>query len=1046
MKNTIENIMYKAAVALIAILLSFPSAAQSRLVNVKGTVYDENGLTLPGVGVIIDGSKQGTTTDSEGRFSLSAPAKATLIFNYIGYKNLFVAVPSDGAPVNVTLEPDTNFLDEVVVVGYGTMKRSDLTGAVSSVSSKAIANFKTASVADALSGQIAGVNITSADGTPGGGYDIKIRGLGTVNGDASPLFIVDGFEVANIDYLANQDIASIEVLKDASAAAIYGSRAANGVVLVTTKSGHEGRTEVSYNGSATYRTLSRHLDVLSPYDFVKLQVEVNPSRYGERYFRTGNDSAGDPYLYQSLDDYAGVKGIDWQDEAFRPTWSQNHDFSVLGGSKGTQYALSFSHFDEDGMFEGSGFAKNNARLKISQQFRPNLKFDASINYTFTNQTGVGTGGNTLSNIIGYRPTGGLFTSDYQLRFNSYDPILEQTGLANTNYFNPILNASKVDRSVKREQWIGTAALTWTIIKGLTFKTSGAYNASYQRLDVFYREGSQQADRGDGPYGQTTMYRNLRWQVSNVLTWYPKLPKGHFSSIVLGQEATASSSENMSGTATEFPLDELGSNNLGLGATPTALSTSLSTRGRMSFFTRLTYNYKSRYLLTATLRADASTVFADSHKWGLFPSVALAWNLSKEEWMKDLDWISNAKIRAGFGTVGNDNITSYLSLNLLNDGKYGYGSKQVTVLYPSQLPNKDLKWEGQTTTNLGLDLGFFDGRINVTADLFNKDSKDLLLAQSLALNTGFQSQWQNIGKIRNRGLELTVNSINISRRRFSWTTDFNVSFIKNTLVSLLDGDDHLYSRSGFNSNFASYDYIALVGSAVGNMYGYAFDGIYQYSDFNLTPDGGMVLKKGVPDISAHAGTDVRPGFVKYKDIDGDGIITDEDRTVIGNGQPDWYGGITNNFFIHGFDLSFMLQFTVGNDVYNAQRMWSTQTKLEMMNSLGEVRDRWTAHNASNKVPSTDGYISYDVYSRFIEDGSFLRVKNVTLGYTVPEKLTRKWGVAKLRIYATAQNLWCLTGYSGYDPEVNMLSSNLMPSFDYGAYPRSKAFTGGIEIRF
>lgn len=1041
----IRKFAKKALLSAISALLAVSALAQQKAVTVTGTVHDENGEALPGVGIVIDGTKTGTVTDINGKFSMSAYKGATLSVTYIGYKEERVSVTGAGDIV-IALQPDTNFLDEVVVVGYGTMKRSDLTGAVSSVSSKALANFKTASVADALGGQIAGVNITSSDGTPGGGFDIKIRGLGTVNGDSSPLYIVDGVEVSNIDYLANQDIASIEVLKDASAAAIYGSKAANGVVLVTTKSGHEGRTEVSYNGSVTYRELSRHLDVLNPYDYVKLQVEVNPSRYGERYYRTGHDSSGTDYKYQQLEDYVGVEGIDWQNEAFRPTWSQSHDFSIIGGSKETQYAVSMSHFDEQGIFESNTYVKNNVRLKLTQQIRKWLKLDAQINYTFTDKAGVGTGGSTLSNIIGYRPTGGLFTSDYQLRFNSYDPILEQTGLANTNYFNPILNASYVDADVKREQWFAVAGLTATIRKGLVFKTVGSYNAQYQRQDNFYRDGSAQADRGDGAYGNSTMTRVKRYSVSNTLNWWPKMPKGHSLSAMIGQEINYNATEFLKGESTEFPLDDLGVNNLGLGATPTTVTTSLTDRARMSFFTRATYNYKSRYMLTATMRADGSTVFAPGHKWGYFPSFALAWNLANEEWMKGVSSISNAKIRLGWGTVGNDNITSYLTQNLLADAKYGYGSKQVTVLYPSQLPNENLRWEGQTTTNLGLDLGFFDSRLNITADVFNKDSKDLLLAQSLALNTGFSSQWQNIGKIRNRGLELTVNSINVSTRKFSWTTDFNISFIRNTLVSMMAGDDHLYSRSGFNSNFASYDYIAMVGQAVGNMYGYVFDGIYQFSDFNMTPDGKMVLKKGVADISDHAGTDVRPGFTKYKDIDGDGKITDDDRTIIGNGQPDWYGGITNTFNIYGFDFSFMFQFNVGNDVYNAQRMWSTQTKLEMMNSLGEVRDRWTAQNASNKVPSTDGYVSYDVYSRFIEDGSFLRLKNITLGYTIPEKITRKIGVTKLRLYATAQNLWCLTNYSGYDPEVNMLSSNLMPSFDYGAYPRSKAITGGIEIKF
>lgn len=351
-----------------------------------------------------------------------------------------------------------------------------------------------------------------------------------------------------------------------------------------------------------------------------------------------------------------------------------------------------------------------------------------------------------------------------------------------------------------------------------------------------------------------------------------------------------------------------------------------------------------------------------------------------------------------------------------------------------------------TTNLGLDLGFFDDRLNVTVDAFIKDSNDLLLSQDLTYVSGFGSQWQNIGKIRNKGIELTVNSININRRFFSWRTDFNISFIRNTLMSLQSGKEYMLSRSGITSSFSEYDYIAQVGKPLGSMYGYVFDGVYQSSDFEVYADGTMHLRPGVADISEHAGKAVTPGFVKYKDIDGDGKITSDDRTVIGNGQPDFYGGMTNSFYLYGFDFSFMLQFTYGNDVYNAQRMYANQSDLEMMNMMGEVANRWTVDNASNKVPSAKGYVRNDVYSRFIEDGSYLRLKNVTLGYTFPHKWMRKLYVTKLRLYVTADNLYCMTKYSGFDPEVSMRSSNLMPSFDYGAYPRSKVFTFGVELNF
>ena len=1036
--------MRRLMTALICVLLSFSAIAQKRL-TVTGVVSDENGAPLTGAGVMIEGTLKGTVTDIDGKYSIEAATGTVLIYNFIGYKNHSVIV-RDNSVINVSLEPDRNILDEVVVVGYGTMKKSDLTGSVSSVSSKAIEVFKTGHVMEALGGQIAGVNITSTDGTPGGGFDIKIRGIGTVNGDSSPLYIVDGFEVESISFLANQDIAKIDVLKDASASAIYGARAANGVVLVTTKSGRVGRPEVTYNGSASYRTLSKQLEVLDPYEFVKLQLELNPTRYGTRYFNVGEDSKGQPYKYQSMDDYLGVTGVRWQEEAFRPTWSQNHDISVRGGSKDSQYNISFSHFDEDGLFKANTYKKNTARIKFTQNIFKWLRFDTSVNYTNRKTTGIGTGGSTLSNILQYRPVGGLYTSDYQLRYNAVDPMLEEVGLSNSNYFNPILNSETVDQVTRIDQWFANGSLTFQLAKGLTFKTSGSFSTDVRRSDTFYSDESANASRGSGAYGGSNISRTLKWSNSNVLTYAKTFNEKHVTNFTLGHETTYNMVENLYGESKEFPLDNLGTDNLGLGAVPSSVTSNKSDSRRLSFFARAFYNYDQRYMITATVRADASTVFAASNKWGFFPSFAGAWNIANEPFLKDVEWIDNLKLRAGWGTVGNDRISNYLSLDLYTSLKYGVDGKQVTVLQPSQLSNTDLKWEGSTTTNLGLDLGFFKSRLNITLDAFLKDSKDLLLAQNLAYVTGFGSQWQNVGKVRNKGIELTVNSVNFNKKNFFWSTDFNISFIKNTLVALQDGTDYILSRSGFNSNFSSYDYIAMVGESLGNMYGYVFDGIYQSDDFNVYADGTMHLKPGIVDISEHAGEAVKPGFVKYKDLDGDGIITTEDRQIIGNGQPDWFGGITNSFQFYGVDFSFMFQFCVGNDVYNAQRMFSTQSRLEMQNNLAEVKDRWTATNASNLVPSAKGYVAYDVYSRFIEDGSFLRLKNITLGYTIPERLTRKIFVSKLRLYATASNLFLLTKYSGFDPEVNMKSSNLMPSFDFGAYPKNKTFTFGVELNF
>lgn len=1037
--------MMKKILSFFIVLSAVSLSLGAQTVSVSGTIYDENSEPMPGVTVVVEGTTQGTVSSADGTYQIRTSKDASLSFMMLGYLTKSVSVRG-GSKINVTLEPERQRLDEAVVIGYGTMKRSDLTGAISSVGARELQNFKTASAVEALAGMVSGVNITTVDGAPGAEMQVNIRGVGTVNGDASPIYIVDGFEVANLNHISNADISSIEVLKDASATAIYGSRGANGVILVTTKSGRIGRPEITYNGSATYKSLAKKIDVLSPYEFVQLQMELNPIKYENYYYRQGKDAEGVPYKYQTLEDYQGVKGVDWQEEAFRPTWSQNHDVSLRGGNKDTQYSASFSHFDDQGIFKSNTYAKNSARLKIQQKIFDWLTFNATIGYVNLRNTGVGTGGGTLSNILQYRPTGGLRISDEFLRTNSVDPILDDFNATNTSSYNPIVNAENTDVNKRNDIWDANGALIFRITKHLQLKVMGYYSNNFYRNDIFYRSGSSLADRGSGPFGSSSTKRTMRYSNTNQLTYTNTFNKVHKLNLMLGHETSYQVAEEVLAEAKDFPLDAFGVDNLALGAVPSQARSSKVDNRRLSFFTRAFYSYADRYMLTATLRADASSVFAPKHKWGVFPSFSAAWNISNEKFLKNVNWLSALKLRAGWGMVGNDRITSYLSMDLYDALRYGVGSHQEIALQPSHLSNPELRWEASATTNVGIDASFFKERLTLTLDAFLKDSKDLLLQQDLVLASGFSSQWQNVGKIRNKGIEITIKSINFDRRNFSWTTEFNISFIKNTLVSLNSGKDYLLSRSAFSSNFSSYDYIARVGESIGSMYGYVFDGIYQQSDFEMWGDGSLHLKPGVTDITEHAGEAIYPGYVKYKDLDGDGVITTADRTVIGNGQPDFYGGLTNTFHFYGVDLSFMLQFVYGNEVYNAQRMFSTQSRLQMMNFLGEVRNRWSASNASNSVPSANGYVAYDIYSRFIEDGSFLRLKNLTVGYTLPSKWTQRIWISTLRFYFTAQNLFCLTPYTGADPEVSMRSSALMPSFDFGSYPKSRSYTFGIQLSF
>ncbi len=1045
-KSTYHTLSKRGYITLLALLVSIITFAQN--VTVKGVVYDETNMPLIGATVQVKGGQTGAATDLDGNFTIKTTKNAVLVVSYIGYQPQEVKLQGK-TQITIKLVPDSKTLEEVVVVGYGSMKKSDLTGSVSSVAAKAIEGFKTGSVVETLGGQIAGVQVTQSDGTPGSSFDIKIRGVGTVNGDSAPLFIVDGFEVANIDYLANSDIEKIDVLKDASAAAIYGARAANGVVLVTTKSGKEGKPIITYNGSASYRVIAKQLDLLSPYQFVQLQVEKNKERFEKTYYQEGTDpKTGEPYRYQTIDDYLNEPGIDWQDEAFKPTWSQDHSISIMGGTKDSKYAASFSHYNENGIFSNSGFKKTTGKLRIDQTLTKAISFNATINYSNMVRDGIGTSGtsgslNVLANLLRARPTGGNKYTNDQLLNLAFDP-LEIESDPGTSQINPIKQAEAVTDHRLVELWGANAAVNIKLTKDLVFKASATYNTTNTRRDVFYGEESSQANRTGGVYGNTQMQKDLRWQSSNTLTYKKKINKTHSFDVMLGHEFSYRSNEYLKGEARDFPVN-LGNNNLGIGATPSIVTTYKEENKRLSFFARGQYNLSNRYLLTATVRADGSTVFSTNNKWGIFPAFSAAWRISEEKFMKTITPISNLKLRLGWGTVGNDRISNYLSMDLYTMGKYGIGNKQATVLYPKQLANKDLRWEGSTTTNLGIDLGLFNNRVNVTADFFIKNTKDLLLAQDLAYISGFGQQWKNVGKVQNKGIELNLSTTNMQTRDFSWQTDFNISFVRNKIKSLQEGASEILSTTQFNTNFKGYDYVSYVGQSLGQMYGYVFDGVYQNSDFNQTPNG-MVLKPGIADISSHAGKTVQPGMVKYKDIDGDGQITENDRTVIGNGQPKWYGGITNSFKYKGIDFSFLFQFSYGNDVYNATRMFSTQSQDERANQLAEVADRWTPTHASNRVPAIEGYVKYELYSRFIEDGSFLRLKNITLGYTLPAKWTKKAYINRARVYATAQNLFCITKYTGYDPEVNMKNSPLMPGFDWGAYPKSKAFTFGVEIQF
>ena len=581
--NIIKSISARGLFTLLALIISISLHAQNA--TVKGVIVDETDTPLIGATVQVKGTATGSITDFDGNYTIKANKGAVITFSYIGYKTQEIKFTGQ-SPLNVKMIPDNQTLDEVVVVGYGTMKRSDLTGSVASIAAKDVEGFKTSSVAGALGGQIAGVQITSTDGTPGAGFSINIRGVGTLTGDSSPLYIVDGFEVDDIDYLSNSDIESIEVLKDASSSAIYGARAANGVVLITTKSGKTGRPTITYNGSASYRKISKKLDVLSPYEFVKLQGEVN-SKYSDSYFKPGNDDNDIPYRYQSLDDYMGVKGVNWQDETFNPTWSQDHSLSIMGGTDDSKYNASFSRYIENGIFKNSGFDKTTGKFRLDQKLSKSLSFNITVNYALTNRKGVGTSAdsgrfNMLAQILSARPTGGLKLTDDELLDSAIDPEMLESG-ESLAQVNPVKQTESVTNTKRAEMWSGNGSISWQIIKGLTFKTAGTYNTTNNRTNIFYKDGSKEAYRnGQKPYGRTQMGRDVRWTNFNNLTWKQKVKKHNYD-VMLGHEVSFRSTEYLLGEAMDFPFDNLGNDYLGLGATPSKVESSYSEKMLLSSY-------------------------------------------------------------------------------------------------------------------------------------------------------------------------------------------------------------------------------------------------------------------------------------------------------------------------------------------------------------------------------------------------------------------------------------------------------------------------------
>lgn len=1072
----------RAFMALFLSLFVFAVFAQK---TVTGTVKDVTGEPLIGVTVQL-ANGQGVVSDIDGRFSIAnVKAGDKLTFSYVGCKTQTVTIGSQST-LNIVLQDADKSLDEVVVIGYGTMKRRDLTGSVASVTGDALAKNPVSNVAEALQGQLPGVNIVAQDGRPGGTVSIRVRGGGSITQSNDPLYVVDGVQVSRIDDIPADNIESIDVLKDAASTAIYGARGANGVILITTKSAKEGKTTVKYNVYYQYKEKPKTYELESAYDAVLRNwsyATAYGQSYGEgvaKYYGLGSANGN------HLDEYKNMSTHNYQDDMLGSSHSWNHDISLSGGTEHTKYYAAINYVNDKGSLRNSKFRRWNANFKLAQDITKTLKFNIDTRYSEMYFKG---------NHYQYA------TSAYQFRtidnpLGSGDPT--DLGMGDQNVddqYNPATVYDSYDNNNNFQRLRVNSGLTWNAFKGFTAKTELSLGRNWRQQETW--------DNGyENNYSHAKQYKtngyNVRW---NATVHYDVQGLGDKNKldVLAGYEMLASRSKSTTFDGYGYPegwsmsqaFAQLGMTNQDedLTSDKDTYSSSWGIPVRStSWFGRLNYSYLGRYLLTATFRADGSSKFSPDHKWGYFPAVAAAWRISDEPWMTSTqDWLSNLKLRLSYGTSGNDNISSSLWKETWEQSTSTVDGVVISTYVPGEMMgNPDLKWETTISRNIGLDFGIWNGRLNGSIDVYWNTTKDILMKVPTNSSTGYTYQFQNVGKTSNKGIEIALNYSIIQNKNFNLDFGLSYNYNKNNIDELFDNvlaDTH--TGWGSTMRLPYYDYVIRVGNPVGLIQGFKSAGIYTVDDFDVS-NGVWTLKSGIPDctVGNYAGVDnytrpegqtAFPGMAKYVDVDGNGVVDTDDVTTIGETKPKHIGGFRFNGNWKKIGLDFALNFTyqIGGDIYNANlahdMMGNKDTGLGM-GRLKEVSETWkmydvdangdlyavtdptelSALNANAKYALP--YSEYGILSsEYIEDASFLRLQNLTVGYTFPRKWTKKIGISNMRAYFTCYNVFCLTGYSGLDPEVNVDEDAggdgfPTPNYDYQAYPKTRSYTFGLNITF
>lgn len=1055
--------------------------------TVTGKVVDEKGGGLPGVTVLLKGTTKGTATGVDGSFTLPTDdGKGTLVFSFIGYLTKEEAI-NGRSSVNISLTPDQKALEEVVIIGYQAVPRSELTSSVSSVGAKQLKDIPVSTAAEALAGRLAGVQVTTSEGQPGAEIQIRVRGGGSITQDNTPLYIVDGIQMENaLSVLSPQEIQTIDVLKDAASTAIYGARGANGVVVITTKGGVAMPTQVTYNGFTGVRSIVNKLDVMQPYDYVKYQHEIYNYNTDDDTKRSFTERYGQ---YDDLDIYKNMPFMDWQDEVFgRSAKNQTHILGVTGGTEKTSFNFTLNHTDEEGIMLNSGFQRTLASFKFDHRATDKLRLGLSTRYSRQQVEGVGTSNtgsqsnNRLRNAVRFRP---FVAPGMENTTDEFDPEFANL----TNLINPVLLANQELREDHRNDILVNGWFSYELLKNLTYKTVvGITNTNRDRYDFDGPFTSLARQNAGMPVSEIRSGEALSLTNSNTLNYRFSLGDDHKLDVLAGHEIWQEKTKSGVIVTKYLPVDitpEQAWAGIDKATPPSGLiqdapSTSQFEQKLLSYFGRLSYNYKGKYRAVFNIRRDASSLFSPENRVGYFPSASLAWHIAEENFMAGTnDWLSDLKLRVSMGEVGNNRIDiDRWKTMFTNSSDYGYAfSEAITPGFVADyLAKADLKWETTVSRNIGLDFSLLNNRISGSIDVYKNNTRDLLLMARVPQTSGYDDQLQNIGKTVNKGLEVQLNGVVVDNRDFTWNANFNIAFNRGEIASLGTGPDGTPIQSflwgsGWVNNLQ--DFLVEVGKPVGQYYGYVTDGFYTVDDFNTTFNQNTgawtyTLKEGVANSKdvALGNRDPQPGDLKLKKLadDGTNMITPNDRTVLGTPQPKFIGGFNQQFTYKNFDLSVFMNFSYGNKVYNANKLeFTTQYLYRDNNMLSLMNDRWRRFDDNGQQVTDPEQLAalnqnakfwapplgqYFLHSFAIEDGSFLRISNVTLGYSLPESLVEKTKVfSKFRIYATVNNLHTFTKYSGYDPEANTRrSSPLTPGVDYAAYPRSRYILGGVNVTF